>query len=219
MNKIKVIYDVVRKMKDTNSIKGTAKVEGLKDEQKIIDLNSVFERNNQSHQVKGKTTIEVDCDGKKMKMENSIDFQKEGCCGHHHFHHMHHGPHAVGLKGGLNRITTILGIVSSAKLDEKEDGSVILSLESADIPEEVKSGIHEILKQGQEHHKHMEGSHQHHMFMKGFHGTENVDFTLNIFINKDSKIDKVKVDVKGEKEDEKNEKHQMKLAAELSLEW
>lgn len=226
MNKIKVIYDVVRKMKDTNSIKGTVKVEGLKDQQKILDLNSVFERNNQDGQVKGKTNIEADCDGKKMKLENNIDFQGIGCHGHHgfrghmhHFHNHHLGEQAGSTKAGLGKIIAVLGILSSIKIDENEDGSSILSLESANIPEAIKSDIHEMMKQKHEQHKHMEGIHHQHMFMKEFHGTENPDFTLNILINKDSKIDKVKIDLKGEKVDEKSEKHQMKLAAELSLEW
>lgn len=216
MNKIKVIYDAAKKMKDRDSIKGTLKVEGLKDQAKILELNSAFERNDQSFQTKGKTIIEVDCDGKKMRLENSIDFQKEGCCEHHHFHH---GAHTGGIKCGLSRITAILGILSSIKLDEKEDGSAVLSLESDDMPEDIKSDIHEMMKQGHEQHNHMEGNHQHHMCMKEFHDMEDMRFTLNVFINKSKEIDKVTIGLNGEKKDEKTGKHQMKLAAELCFEW
>ncbi len=214
MNKIKVIYDVVRKMKDKDSIKGTVKVEGLKDQEKIIELDSVFERNGQGCQVKGKSTIAVDCDGKKMKLENSIDFQKEGSCGHHGFHH---GVHGVGIKDSCSKIVAALGILSSIKIDEKEDGGAILSLEAANIPEEVKSDIHEMIKNCHEDQKQTCCNHQHHMCMKDFHSMENTNFTLKVFINKGREIDKVIIDVNGEQKDEKGEKHQMKLAAELSF--
>lgn len=217
MNKIKVIYDVVRKMKDRDSIKGAVKVEGLKDQAKILEISSVFEKTSQSFQTKGKTIIEVDSDGKKMKLENNIDFQKEGCCEHQHFHHLH-SAHTGRMKGGLSRITAILGIVSSIQLEEKEDGSAILSLESANIPEEVKSDIHEMMKNGHEQHKHMESNHQHHICMNEFHNMEDMKFTLNVVINKSKEIDRVTVDLKGEKKDEKGGSNQMKLAAELSFE-
>lgn len=218
MNKIKVIYDAVRKMKDKDSIKGSVKVEGLKDQARIVDVSSVFEKNSQGFKTKGKTIIEVDSDGKRMKLENNIDFQKEGCCEHPHFHH-HHVVSDGHMKGGLSRITAALGILSSIKLEEKEDGAAILSLESANIPEEVKSEICELMKHGHEQHKHMESNHQHHMFIKEFHGMEDADFTLNVFINKSKEIDKLTVDVQGEKKDEKGGSNQMKLAAELCFEW
>jgi nickel-dependent lactate racemase len=65
-----------------------------------------------------------------------------------------------------------------------------------------------MMKKGHEHH-------QHHMCMKEFHDMEDMKFTLNVVINKDKEIGKITVDIKGENKDEKNEKHQMKLAAEL----
>jgi hypothetical protein len=226
MNKIKVIYDVVKKMKDKESIKGTLKVEGLKDQDNIFNLNSVFERNNEGCQAKGKTIIEVDSDGKKMKLENNIDFQKEGCCGHHDhikhmhsFHNHHHGEHTVGIKEGLNRITAILGVISSIKLEEKDDGVVILTLASTNISEDIKSDIHEMMKRGHEHHKNIDCVHQHQMCMKEFHDMEGHDFTLIVSINKNSEIDKVKIDVSGENKDDNNETHAMRLAAELYLEY
>lgn len=223
MNKLKVIYDVVKNMKDKKSIKGTLKVEGLKDQDKIVDVNSIFERNNEDCQVKGKSIIEVDNDGKKMKLENSIDSQQEGCCGYHdHIKHMHafHNCHQRGgLKGGLGRITTVLGILSSINLDEKDDGAVTLTLASGNIPEDIKNDIHEMIKHCHENHKHIDTNHQHHVCMKEFHDMENHDFTLVISINKNREIDKVTVDIKGEKKDDKTDAHAMKLAAELCLEY
>ena len=68
MNKLKIMYDVVRKMKDKKSIKGTFKAEGLKDQAEIFSIDNAFERNNHEGQTKGKTRLEVDCEGKKMKL-------------------------------------------------------------------------------------------------------------------------------------------------------
>lgn len=225
MNKIKIIYDVVRKMKDKETIKGTFKAEGLKDQEKTFSINNTFERTSKDGQVKGKTNMEADFDGKKIKLENSIDFQGGSCCGHRGFmKHMHlahnhqHDMHRGGLKEHLGRISAILGILSSIKLEEKEDRSVVLSLQSADIPEEIRNDIQEMMKHGHEHHQQMAGNHQHHMFIKEFHDMEKKDFVLNVFISKDSELEKVTINVSGEKQDEKNESHDMKLSAELCLE-
>ncbi len=225
MNKIKIIYDVVKKMKDKNSIKGTFKADGMKDQEKIFSVNSAFERNNLDGQTKGKTNIETNFDGKKMKLENSIDFQGEGCHGHrdfgkhmHPFHNHHHGEHVGGLKDGLSKITAMLGILSSIKIEEKEDGATILSLESINIPEDIKNGMHEMMKHRHEHNEQTGSNHQHHMCMKEFHDMENADFILVVSINKDSEIDKITIDANGEQKNDQNETHDMKLAVELSLE-
>jgi hypothetical protein len=122
MNKIKIIYDAVKKMKGRDSVKGTLKVEGLKDQDRIIEVGTTFERNGQRFEAKGKTVIEADCDGKKMRLENNIDIMKEGCCeDHFNHHHMHHPGCGHGMKGGFSRLTAALGILSSIKLEEKAD--------------------------------------------------------------------------------------------------
>lgn len=222
MNKIKIIYDAVRKMKNKESIKGTFKAEGLKDQEKTFSVSNSFERSSKDGQVKGKTSMEADFEGKKIQFENSIDFQGEDCHGHHgfmrHLHSAHGHQHGGGLKEGLGRVSCVLGILSSIKLEEKEDKAVLLSLESADIPEEIRNEIQDMMKRGHEQHQHMAENHQHHMCMREFHDMEKIAFTLKVFISKDSDIEKVIVDVTGEKPDEKNEGHNMKLSAELYLE-
>lgn len=216
MNKIKVIYDAVRKMKNKDSIKGTLKVEALRDQDKIFENSYSFERNGQGCKVKGKTMLEADCDGKKIKLENTIDLLKEGRCEHQHFHH--HMAHDCCMKGGPGSITTVLGILSSIRLEEKEDGSAVLSLEAADMPEDLKADICEAMKQCHTHRAAVEGSKEQHMCMKELHGMEVTDFALKVVINKSSGIEKVTIDLKGEKKHGEAGKQQMKLAAELCLE-
>ncbi|MGE5630558.1 MAG: hypothetical protein ACM3TR_05590 [Caulobacteraceae bacterium] len=188
MNKIKTIYDVVKKMKDKDSFKGTLKAEGLKDQEKIFSVNNTFERSSKDGEL-------------------------------HSFHEHHHGVYTVGVKEGVGRLMTVLGILSSIKLDENKDGSAVLTLKSADIPQDIRNTIHEKMKNAREQHKHMGENDQQHIFMKEFHDMENSDFALNVYINKDREIDRVTVDVKGEQKDDNNERHGMKLAAELCLEW
>lgn len=216
MNKIKVIYDAAKKLKKSEAIKGALKVEAVKDQDKLLDHSCSFEKSSTDFRVKGKTIVDADCDGKKIRLENTIDLQNAGCHGHHHFCH---GAHATGMKGGPGRITTILGILSSIRLEEQEDGSAILSLDSADMPEELKAEIHEMMKQCHEQHKPAEGCQEHQLCLKEMHDLDCADLTLRVFINKNKELEKVAVDIKGEKLDAAGAKHQMKLAAELCLEW
>lgn len=224
MNKIKIIYDAARKMKDKDSVKGILKAQGLKNENQLFSVNNVFEKSCKDGQTKGKCTMEVDCGGKKMKMENSFDFEGNGCCGHRHFmKHMHschqNGMHAGGFKGGLGRITAVLGLLSSIQLSELEDGSAVLTLESANLPEEMKACMQEKMKNGCEHHKHMSMNPQHQEFMKEFHGMENADLVLKVFINKGREIEKITLNASGQKKDDNGLNQEMKLTADLSLEW
>ncbi len=214
MNKIKIIYDTVKKMKNRDAVKGTLKVEWLKDQERMIEVGTSFERNGQRFEAKGKTVIESDCDGKKMRLENNIDIMKEGCCEHHHGHRLlHHPDCSHGMKGGFNKLTAALGILSSIKLEEKADGAVLLSLESGSIPEEIKTDINEMMKHCHEGHENMEGRHQHCAFMKELHEMEKKDFSINIQISKDRNIEKIEIRVKGENTD-----HQLKLSADICLE-
>lgn len=222
MNKLKVIYDVVRKMKDKDSIKGVLMAEGTKDQIKIFEVNNTFEKDIKTGQCKGKTNIEADCNGKKVKIENNIEMQgmEEGnhCCFMKHMHSFHNKCHHEhrGLHDGFKKLTAIFGILGSVKLDEKEDKTVELSLNSADIPEEVKNAIHEKIKEAREQHKHMEED-QHHLCMKQFHDMDDKNFAISILINKDREIEKVMANIKGTKKDEQDGSHDMSLKAELSL--
>lgn len=216
MNKIKVIYDAARKIRNSEVLKGALKVEALRDQDRLLDHSCSFEKNSRDFRIKGKTIVDADCDGKKIKLENIIDLQKEGCREHHHFCH---GAHAACIKGGPGRITTILGILSSIRLEEKEDGSAVLSLDSSDMPEDLKSDLCDMMKQCHEHHKPEEGCEEHHMCLKELHDLDTADLSLKVFINGNRQLEKITVDLKGEKKGTDAARHQMKLAAELCLEW
>lgn len=227
MNKIKVIYDVVKQMKSKEAIKGILKVEGLKDQKKVLEVNNAFEKNGQGCQMKGKTLVEVEKDGNKVMMENNIDFKKEGSFGGHehrghmhHFHHFHqhpHGMHENGMKFGWNKLTAALGLLSNINLEEDAEGAVKLSLASADIPEDMKREIKEMMKHGREHHKHMAEGHPHPMCLKEFHNMEEADFDLMVSIGKNREVNEISLVITGKTIDEDKTAHDTKLTANVCL--
>lgn len=223
MNKIKLMYDVVKTMKEKNVFKGTLKVEGTKDEQRIVSFDNVFEKNNLTGQTKAKINTEVDCEGKKMKMKNSIDCELPGCHSPHgfmkHIHHHHHRGKTGGFKDGLSRVAVLLSILNNIKTEEQEDKSVVLSLELADIPEDVRETIHEKMYNGCKYHETLHGNHDHHLFMKEFHSMKKTDFNLKIFINKNYEIENINLEVKGGQTNNEDEKHDLKFTAVLGLDW
>ncbi len=230
MNKLKLMYDVIRTMKDKETLKGTLKAEGTKDQAKLFGFENAFEKNFTTGQTKAKINTEVDCDGKKMKMENNLDFEMQGCRGHHGFmRHMHaphgqpfQGAHPGGIREGLNKAAFVFGILNSIKLEERQDGAAVLSLALADIPEDLKKAVQEHIKQAREHHegghegdpRNNHHNHNHHEFMKEFHTMEKTDFSLKIFVSKDNAVEKIRLELAGEQEEGK---HTLNLKAELDL--
>lgn len=227
MNKIKLLYDVVKTMKGKDIFEGTLKAEAVKDDAKILSFDNTFQKNTVTGQLKAKIITDVNCDGNKMKMENDIDINTKDCHKPHEFmkrmhSHHSHAPHCCGgIKGGLGKLSFVLGIFSSIKLEENQDKSAVLSLESADIPEDLKAAIHEHIKNHKHEHAQSEefqNCHKHHqMFMKEFCCAENINFRLRIFISKDSEVKEIILAVTGEKTDENNVKHNIKFDATLNL--
>ena len=187
MNKIKLIYDVVKTMKEKDILTGTLKAEGLKDDERgVIRIQDIFEKNNLTRKTKAKIKSEVDSDGKKMKMDNVMEFEGKDFHGHHgfmkHGHCHHHGHHfgqnpdenSGGFKGGLNKLAFALSILNNLKVEENEDKSIVLFLTLADIPEELKKMLKEKRQHGNTEHE----NHHHHSFMKEFHDVEKTILTL-----------------------------------------
>lgn len=200
-----------------------------------------FEKNTANGQVKSKVRTEMDYEGKKMKQENT--FESDGWCDHEHMHrgfagnmpfgnfpmHMHHmhahhhfhmnqpeGAHREfgdgGFKGKLTKLAFVLGIFNSIRVDEQKDKGFALSLNLKDIPEDLKAAIQKKInvEAACEHHEHKG-------FMAEFHQLNNPDFELNLLINENYEVEKAKVTVKGTKNDESNNMHEMSFNAELNM--
>ncbi|MHB9094627.1 MAG: hypothetical protein ACYC21_08135 [Eubacteriales bacterium] len=219
MNKFKLFYDVLTTMKDKEVITGTLKVGGKKDMNKVFSLENEFEKNMVNGQTKIKLVTEMDCEGKKVKHESNTEFEMQGCPGHRHHclmrHMHHHHNHGVkcGMKERLNKIVFLLDILKSIKFDEKEDQSVILSLSLNEIPEDMKMAVHEKMNNESTH------TCNGHHFMKEFHNMENLNFDINLTINKNKEIEKIEFTAIGEQKVGLSDFHKMNIDAELNLAW
>jgi hypothetical protein len=235
MNKIKVLYDVVKTMKGKEIFKGTLRVDGKKAGEKFIGIVNEFEKDLTEGRVKSKLNTEFNCEGKSFKHESSTDFNMEGCNfnEHHGFmKHLHQHKHSEmkfsGPREGLNKIGFVLGVLKSIKLEEKEDKSAILKLNLMDLPEEMKEIFHEKMKKGSfnENHENSEfhknfGADNfkgHHDFMKELHGMTNPNVEIIVWINGYSEVEKILITAAG-KINTESEAKDIDLKAELNLAW
>ncbi|OOM72063.1 hypothetical protein CLPUN_48300 [Clostridium puniceum] len=208
MNKIKVLYDVFKTMKDKELLKGNLKVEAAKGDVKVLSFSNEFESNTKNGETKAKLNLDLDVEGKKVKHESNSEFNIKDCS-HHKFHkgiHMHHHGHG-GMKAGLSRITFILNLLNNVEIEEKEEKSII-SLELKEVLKEVK-GMHKDFHKEidsekiLEYHKKMnDGMNKdfckHHKFIKEILCSEQSDALLKIYANKNNEIEKVEISARGE---------------------
>jgi hypothetical protein len=241
MNKIKVLYDVVKTMKGKEVFKGILKVDGKKGGEKFLGIVNEFEKNQTEGRVKSKLNTEFNYEGKSFKHESNTDFNMEGCGSHEHhgfMKHMHMHMHKHnhdqsemrfgGPREGLNKIGFALGILNSIKLEEKEDKSAIVKLNLMDLPEEMKELFHEKMKKGRgnensenhEFHKNFGGENfkGHQDFMKELHGMKNPNVEINVWINGYSEVEKILITATG-KVNEESDAKDIDLKAELNLVW
>ncbi|MDR3596043.1 hypothetical protein [Clostridium sp.] len=210
MNKIKVLYDVFKTMKDKELFKGNIKVEAAKGEVKVLSFSNEFEINTKSGETKAKLNVDLDAEGKKVKHESNSEFNIKDCP-HHKFHkgmHMHH--HRMhghgGIKAGLSRITFVLNLLNNVQIEEKEEKSII-SLELKEVLKEIKD-MHKDFHKEIDNEKILEYNKQmhdgmnkdfckHHEFIKEILCSEQSDALLKIYANKNNQIEKVEISAKG----------------------
>ncbi len=216
MNKIKVLYDVFKTMKEKEVFKGNIKLEAAKGDVKVLSFSNEFETNAKSGETKANINVDLDAEGKKVKHESNSEFNIKDCP-HHGFHrgiHMHdhgmnmHGMHGHGgIKGGLSKITFMLNLLNNVQVEEKDEKNII-SLELKEVFKEIKD-MHKEFHEGidkeklMEHIKQMkEGSdkdfHKHHEFIKKLLLSEDSDAKLKIYANKNNEVEKVEISSTGE---------------------
>lgn len=209
MNKIKVLYDVFKTMKEKEVFKGNIKLEAAKGDVKVLSFSNEFETNTKSGETKANINVDLDAEGKKVKHESNSEFNIKNCP-HHGFHRgMHmHGVHGHGgIKGGLSKITFVLNLLNNVQVEEKDEKNII-SLELKEVFKEIKD-MHKEFHEGideekiMEHIKQMkEGSnrdfHKHHEFIKKLLYSEDSDALLKIYANKNNEVEKIEISSKGE---------------------
>lgn len=235
MSKIKLLYDAVTAIKEKDSCSGNLKVEGNRDGVKIFGLDNEFEKNMGDGRTRAKISLEIDCEGKKVKHESSTEFACPGSHddrrhdfwrhmafrhGHGHGHYPKHdhmagwgGKHG-GIKEKLNKLAFLLNVLNNLKVEEREDKSTVLSLDFNEIPGELKKSIHEKFQRHQ-----MSGAHGHQCLLKEFAGMDVTTALLHIFLNKNKEVEKILLAVTGKQKNDLNQPHQLDLQAELRLAW
>jgi len=227
VNKIKLMYDVAKAMKEKEVFIGSLEVEAKKDQVEFFALKNEFEKSLVTGQVKVKINTALDCEGKQIKHESTSEFNLQNCCGgkHHHLRkHFHShccdeesGCCCTGLKGKLSNLIYILRLIDKVKIEELENNTLALSLNIDEMPEELM--------------KHIHGRFQHCMSNEDSHGqeccscmndlmsTEKPIISLNMQLNQDRAIDRILVTAEGKQKDNTDQIHEINLRAELNLKW
>jgi len=221
MNKIKLLYDVVKTMKEKEVFNGTLRLEGKKNLIKVFSFVNEFEKNTLNGQTKAKISTELDFEGKKVKHESSTEFNKGNCHDHMfhglkrliHDHHNHNDRKCGGIKEKLSKLAFVLDTMNNMKIDEQADKTLVLSLNISELPENMKKIMHERINN-----KMMSNHHGHHC-MKEIFTMENSNIELNIWINKNNEVEKIVVTVNGKQKDELADLQEINLRGELSFAW
>lgn len=214
MNKIKLIYDVVKAMREKDEFKGTIKVRGTCESVECIRFENEFEKNTVTGLTRAKITTVLDHDGKLVRHESSTELSggfNHHCCGHHHHMHRLHAERCCGgIKGRLTKLAFILNAINNMRVEEQSDKSLVVTLNLSDIPEDLKADLH--ARMAGRHHGGQ-------CMMKGVTSVENVKVDLTLWINKNSEVDKVLLAASGRVTKESGETKGADLNAELNLNW
>ncbi|WP_411681168.1 hypothetical protein [Clostridium thailandense] len=214
MNKIKVLYDVFKTMKEKELFNGSINVEAVKIGTKVLSFSNEFSANTATGETKIKINSESNFDENKSKHESTTEFNIKNCKHHKFHHHMHPHHHGMScdhgsIKAKLSKVTFMLNILNSLKIEEQNDKS-ILSLELKEIIREFKEQHKDLDK----HHKdfceqNMGEHHKHCACIKDFIFNANNDAVLNVCVNKNNEVEKIEIVAKGENS----------LNASLNLAW
>jgi hypothetical protein len=215
MNKIKLLYDVTRAMKNLEKIEGVLQVKVHKDDEEVFSLRNAFEKNEAG---KTRTTVSsvLNLDGGQVTRESTTEFDLSGRCHHgpgmlRRMLHGHHGEdRCCGVRGMLSKLSLAFGILSSLEVEEKGDGAAVVSLHLSEAPGELRAALLEKLQ-----HKH--DCLAQHDFLKERHQVETLNGTLVMTVNKDRAIETITVNLGSMARDENRGPHTLAASAEVQF--
>lgn len=232
MNKLKFLYDVVKTMRAKDSVKGALVIEASRNRNKVLEVQTEFEKNTVTGTKRSKIKAEYDCDGRTLRHESSTEVAGGDCHGwhgrmhqglrnhiHQHFGTAHCDGPCGGIKNVLGRIGFMLQLLQIMKLEETADKSVVLSINFNDLPDETKREISEKIKQ---HH----ASIPHHpkpewlksnCWMVDWDRMEDLQLELSAIIKPNFELEKGILVVDGVKKDEDQNPSAVALKVELDL--
>jgi len=214
MNKIKLMYDIARTMRDQDNLDGNVKLSLVKDGSEVFRLDSEFSRNFASRRGKASISTVLDHEGKQFHHESSTEFNMDhdeknethGCKKHRLFHENHWGMHGGGLKNRLDIILTVLNALNNMKVLEQEDKSIWLSLDLNEIPEDLKEACHNCMMS------------RHHARAGLFEGSPVMEKgSLECRINKDCQIEDITVKLEGKLQGKNQPANDLTLDAALAF--
>ena len=215
MNKIKLLYDVARTMKNLEKIAGVLQLKVRKDQEEVFNLRNEFEKN-EAGKTRTVVSTVLNLDGGHVTRESTTEFDLSGRC---HFGpgmlgrmlHRHHGAEGCcGVKGVFTRLSLAFGILNSLKAEEKGDGGAELSLDLSEAPEELKAALQEKMR-------HKNECLSRHGFLKECHQVETLDGVLVLTVDKDRVITAITVNLDATALDEKKGIHAMAASAEVQF--
>lgn len=230
MNKIKLMYDVAKAMKEKEVFIGILETVAKKDQREFFTFKNEFDKNLTTGLVKLKVNTALDMDGKQMKHESSSEFNITNCGGvrHHHLgrplhHHQCNNMNTDSdcchsdLKGKLSALAFAFSLLENVKIEELENKALVVTLAVDEIPENLINHIHERFHHGMANEE-MQGQEQH-LCMKEFMGMENLLINLNMHLTPDKTIESIVVTAEGKQTDSVGEIHEMNFKTELNMKW
>lgn len=222
MNRIKVLYDVVKAIRTKEEISGLLTADIQKDEISIFTIKNQFEKNFVTGQIKAQINTQVDYEGKTVRHDSDTEFSMSSGRGFHHGHHgmahrhhfgamaaMHHHGGRCGQMGGrFAKLAFILGLLNALEIKEAEDNTLVITINSANLPDDAKELVRERMSHGG-------GHHCQHGFMKEFSSLKQLDFTITAWLDADCNVKKVAGVFTGIQQDEQLKDHVLKANGEV----
>lgn len=145
MNKIKLMYDMVKAMREKEGINGTMKLRLLKGGEEVFRMDNQFSRNFSSGWGKASINTAMDYEGKQFQHDSTTEYHskpREGRphgCHKHHFHPGHQfGNCHEGIKERLTGIMAVLNALNNLQVEEEENKNLCLSLDLKEVPDDLK---------------------------------------------------------------------------------
>jgi hypothetical protein len=217
MNKLKLLYDVVTTMKAKEVISGVLQAEVKKDQISLFSIQNEFEKNLTTGKTKAKVTASLDVEG---RTECPDHHGRLGFGSHEHPHadfgrhgHFFHRGHHRDLRRGFAKMAFALSMLNAMQIDEQSDQSLVMTIQSNDLPAEMKQLLAERINHGGLHH------HPKHAIMKELCNLKDFDSTTTLIINKNRELDKIIVTATGTKADPQGAASELKAKIECSFVW
>jgi cyd operon protein YbgT len=214
MNKLKLLYDVTKAMQAKETFTGVLTAQVQKDQAKLFGIKNEFTKDLSTGRTKAKIATELDYQGKTVNHESNTEFA--GFCHgedrrHPFMTRLHHSACCGGLKEKFSRLACAFGILNALAVEEQENKAVVISLNSKDLPEDLKAHLSEKISQ-----RHAGCGHG---FMQEFCAVDKHNFLAEIFVNKNYEIEKILLTFDGSSTDGENTPHRLTASAEVTLTW